>query len=568
MGFVGFVIVTFQSNDDEEEFRDCDIDKNQRKCIEYVLRVRPVSRFIPTQRSQYRIWRVVTSGMFEYMIFAFIVANTIILGAQYWNMRDAYMYVLDGFNIDFTLVFLFECLLKLVAFRLKNYFLDAWNVFDFVIVVGSILDIVISETPVLGDTAFKLNFFRLFRALRLVKLLSKGERIRTLLWTFMKSFQALPYVGLLIVLLFFIYAVIGMQVFGGIKINDESAISRFNNFQTFPQAALLLFRSSTGENWQEIMNDCLNRPDVVCENDPTQTCGNNFALVYFITFNMICSFLIINLFVAIIMDNFDYLTRDWSILGPHHLEEYVRIWSEYDPEATGRMKHIDIVNMLKRIEPPLGFGKCCPHREACKRLVSMNMMMNNDGTVDFHATLFALVRTSLSIKKPDVKASEKQNTRENRQLRRVITNIWNRTSDDMLNRIIKQKADDGITVGKFYATFLIQEYFRRFKKKRQEENRKKNADNAVALKAGLRTTQEQGPKIKRAISGDLQEEPSNAPSTVDSLAAPTSKEEKRRSWLGGLFSGSSRNINEAGSDTDQKKPLSEGGDTNTLQVRR
>jgi len=44
-------------------------------------------------------------------------------------------------------------------------------------------------------------------------------------------------------------------------------------------------------------------------------------------------FQIINLFVAVIMDNFDYLTRDWSILGPHHLEEFVRLWSEYDPEA-------------------------------------------------------------------------------------------------------------------------------------------------------------------------------------------------------------------------------------------
>lgn len=44
-------------------------------------------------------------------------------------------------------------------------------------------------------------------------------------------------------------------------------------------------------------------------------------------------FQIINLFVAVIMDNFDYLTRDWSILGPHHLDEFKRIWSEYDPEA-------------------------------------------------------------------------------------------------------------------------------------------------------------------------------------------------------------------------------------------
>lgn len=55
--------------------------------------------------------------------------------------------------------------------------------------------------------SFSVNFFRLFRVMRLVKLLGKKERIKTLLWTFIKSFQALPYVGLLIVMLFFVYAV-------------------------------------------------------------------------------------------------------------------------------------------------------------------------------------------------------------------------------------------------------------------------------------------------------------------------------------------------------------------------
>ena len=57
-----------------------------------------------------------------------------------------------------------------------------------------------------------INFFRLFRVMRLVKLLSKGEGIRTLLWTFIKSFQALPWVAILIALIFFIYGVVGMQV--------------------------------------------------------------------------------------------------------------------------------------------------------------------------------------------------------------------------------------------------------------------------------------------------------------------------------------------------------------------
>lgn len=97
-----------------------------------------------------------------------------------------------------------------------------------------------------GSNIISINFFRLFRVMRLVKLLSRGEGIRTLLWTFIKSFQALPYVALLIVMLFFIYAVIGMQVFGKIALDNETTIYRNNNFQTFPQAVLILFRSATG----------------------------------------------------------------------------------------------------------------------------------------------------------------------------------------------------------------------------------------------------------------------------------------------------------------------------------
>ena len=117
------------------------------------------------------------------------------------------------------------------------------------------------------------------------------------------------------------------------------------------------------------------------------------------------------------MDNFDYLTRDWSILGPHHLDEFVRLWSEYDPEAKwgavspclsppfsqrtprsillfhsvvcflssslwrasvvlrfrGRIKHLDVITLLRKISPPLGFGKLCPHRVACKVLNSLSV---------------------------------------------------------------------------------------------------------------------------------------------------------------------------------------------------
>lgn len=236
--------------------------------------------------------------------------------------------------------------------------------------------------------------------------------------------------------------------------------------------------------------------------DNASGCGSAAAFPYFISFYVLCSFLIINLFVAVIMDNFDYLTRDWSILGPHHLDEFIRLWSEYDPDAKGRIKHLDVVTLLRKISPPLGFGKLCPHRVACKRLVSMNMPLNSDGTVLFNATLFAVVRTSLKIK------TEGNIDDANTELRAVIKQIWKRTNPKLLDQVVPPPGvDDEVTVGKFYATFLIQDYFRRFKKRKEQEHKEGTGElnNTVTLQAGLRTLHEAGPELKRAISGNLDE---------------------------------------------------------------
>jgi voltage-dependent calcium channel L type alpha-1D len=80
--------------------------------------------------------------------------------------------------------------------------------------------------------------------------------------------------------------------------NEDSAIDRNNNFQTFPQAVLVLFRSATGEAWQKIMLACINDPAVKCDvlsdefkNNQT-SCGYDFAIPYFISFYVLCSFLV------------------------------------------------------------------------------------------------------------------------------------------------------------------------------------------------------------------------------------------------------------------------------------
>uniref|UniRef100_A0AAQ6IVR7 Voltage-dependent L-type calcium channel subunit alpha n=1 Tax=Anabas testudineus TaxID=64144 RepID=A0AAQ6IVR7_ANATE len=495
--FVGFVIITFREQG-EQEYKNCELDKNQRQCVEYALKAQPLKLYIPKNPVQYKFWSIINSTGFEYVMFILILLNTVTLAIQHYEQSKDFSYIMDILNMVFTGLFTVEMLLKLLF-----YTSTCWPLSQ------SLFSSCLCQSGE-DSSRVSITFFRLFRVMRLVKLLSKGEGIRTLLWTFIKSLQALPYVALLIAMIFFIYAVIGMQTFGKIAMQDYTQINRNNNFQTFPQAVLLLFRCATGEAWQEIMLASLPGkrcdPESDYESGEEFSCGSNFAIVYFISFFMLCAFLIINLFVAVIMDNFDYLTRDWSILGPHHLDEFKRIWSEYDPEAKGRIKHLDVVALLRRIQPPLGFGKLCPHRVACKRLVAMNMPLNSDGMVTFNATLFALVRTALKIK------TEGNPEQENEELRVIIKKIWKRMKPKLLDEVIPPHE---VTVGKFYATFLIQDYFRKFRKRKEKGALRGEPDStnpsAVQLcKAGLKTLQDLGPEMRLALNEDLEEDDEEA----------------------------------------------------------
>ncbi|KAL9886446.1 calcium voltage-gated channel subunit cacophony isoform 16-T16 [Glossina fuscipes fuscipes] len=457
--FVALIIITFQEQG-EAELQDGEIDKNQKSCIDFTIGARPLERYMPKNRNtfKYKVWRIVVSTPFEYFIMMLIVFNTLLLMMKYHNQGDMYEKSLKYINMGFTGMFSVETVLKIIGFGVKNFFKDPWNIFDLITVLGSIVDALWME---FGSSSINVGFLRLFRAARLIKLLRQGYTIRILLWTFVQSFKALPYVCLLIAMLFFIYAIIGMQVFGNIKLSTvENSITRHNNFQSFIQGVMLLFRCATGEAWPNIMLACLKgRP---CDEEAEkgdETCGSTLAYAYFVSFIFFCSFLMLNLFVAVIMDNFDYLTRDSSILGAHHLDEFVRIWAEYDPNATGKIHYTEMYDMLKNMDPPLGFGNKCPNRLAYKKLIRMNMPLDDEMRVQFTTTLFALIRENLSIK---MRSAEEMDQADS-ELRETITNIWPLQAKKMLDLLVPpndQLNKGKLTVGKIYAGFLIFESWR------------------------------------------------------------------------------------------------------------
>ncbi|XP_068695384.1 voltage-dependent calcium channel type A subunit alpha-1-like isoform X1 [Montipora foliosa] len=489
--FVALIILTFQE-EGEREIASCELDRNQRDCIQFALTAKPAQRYMPVDHKslQYKIWTLVMSKRFDAVIMVLIALNTGVLMSQRYGQPPSYKNILMGLNIGFTVLYMIEAGLKFFALRL-NYFRDYWNFFDFVVLLGGLCDVIVNIVfTILNEDGDYLGIdpamFRLFRAARLIKLLRRGYTIRILLWTFLQSFKALPYVTLLIMLLFFMYAVVGMQLFAKIKRNPETEINDDNNFTNLLEALQVLFRSATGENWNLIMLDC--GDGAKCENDDNRTCGSTFAAVlYFCSFIFLSMFLMLNLFVAVIMDNFEYLTRDESILGPHHLDEFVRVWSEFDPGASGRIHHSEIYKVMCSMSPPVGFGKKCPRIVGYKRLIKMNMPLNDDGTVSFSTTLFALIRTSLNIK---LRGNMNANDTE---LRKMIKRVWPKTSEKVLDKLIPKQSvlsSQQMTIGKIYCAKLIHENYKYLKRKgtpaerteREEERSRKYSKGGLFSK--------------------------------------------------------------------------------------
>ncbi|KAF0042147.1 hypothetical protein F2P81_005679 [Scophthalmus maximus] len=451
--FVALIIITFQEQGDKM-MEECSLEKNERACIDFAIGAKPLTRYMPQNRHtfQYRLWHFVVSPSFEYTVLTMIALNTIVLMMKYYSAPPAYEAVLKHLNTAFTVLFSVECVLKIMAFGFLNYFRDTWNIFDFITVLGSITEIVVDLQFV--DT-FNMSFLKLFRAARLIKLLRQGYTIRILLWTFVQSFKALPYVCLLIAMLFFIYAIIGMQ---------------------------------------EIMLSCLGGKQ--CERDPSLTsepeggCGSEFAYFYFVSFIFFSSFLMLNLFVAVIMDNFEYLTRDSSILGPHHLDEFVRIWGEYDRAACGRIHYKEMYKVVRTISPPLGFGKNCPHRVACKRLVLMNMPVDDDMSVHFTSTLMALIRTALEVK--IARGGEDRNQMD-LDLQKEISIIWPHLSQKTLDLLVPIHKASDMTIGKIYAAMMIMDYYKQSKAKKLRQQLEEQVPDVVEYNQVIQQQARQDP---------------------------------------------------------------------------
>uniref|UniRef100_A0A8C2YCE9 Calcium voltage-gated channel subunit alpha1 I n=1 Tax=Coturnix japonica TaxID=93934 RepID=A0A8C2YCE9_COTJA len=260
------------------------------------------------------IHSVCTSHYLDIFITFIICLNVVTMSLEHYNQPVSLETALKYCNYLFTTVFVLEAVLKLVAFGLRRFFKDRWNQLDLAIVLLSVMGITLEEIEINAALPINPTIIRIMRVLRIarvLKLLKMATGMRALLDTVVQALPQVGNLGLLFMLLFFIYAALGVELFGKLVCNDENpceGMSRHATFENFGMAFLTLFRVSTGDNWNGIMKDTLRD----CSHDD-RSCLSNLQFIsplYFVTFVLTAQFVLVNVVVAVLMKHLEESNKE------------------------------------------------------------------------------------------------------------------------------------------------------------------------------------------------------------------------------------------------------------------
>ncbi|KAB1264316.1 Sodium channel protein type 11 subunit alpha [Camelus dromedarius] len=359
--FIGVIIDNFNQQQKKISGQDIFMTEEQKKYYNAMKKLgskkpqRPIPR--PLNKCQGLVFDLVTSQVFDIIIIILILLNMISMMAESYGQPDHKKLILEHLNLAFVVIFTIECLIKIFALR-QYYFANGWNLFDCVIVILSIVSTMISALENQEHIPFPPTLFRIIRLARIgriLRLVRAARGIRTLLFALMMSLPSLFNIGLLLFLVMFIYAIFGMNCF--YKVKPASGIDDIFNFQTFVGSMLCLFQITTSAGWDALLNPMLQSEDLC--NPKSENCHlSTIAIAYFVSYIIISFLIVVNMYIAVILENFNTATEESEDpLGEDDFEMFYEVWEKFDPEATQFIRYSSLSDFADALPEPLRVAK-------------------------------------------------------------------------------------------------------------------------------------------------------------------------------------------------------------------
>ncbi|XP_032899668.1 sodium channel protein type 4 subunit alpha-like isoform X2 [Amblyraja radiata] len=399
--FIGVIIDNFNQQKKKLGGQDIFMTEEQKKYYNAMKKLgskkpqKPIPR--PLNRFQGVIFDLVTKQAFDIIIMILICLNMVTMMVETDNMDTNKERILFIINTTFIVLFTTECTLKIIALR-QYFFTVGWNIFDFVVVILSIIGIVLAdliEKYFVSPTLFRV--IRLARIGRILRLIRGAKGIRTLLFALMMSMPALFNIGLLLFLVMFIYAIFGMANFAYVK--KEDGIDDMFNFETFGNSMICLFQITTSAGWDGLLSPILNTESPDCdpklENQGTNfkgNCGNQaVGIVFFVSYIIISFLIVVNMYIAIILENFSVATEESSEpLSEDDFEMFYEVWEKFDSEATQFIEYSALPDFADALKEPLRVAK--PNK---LKLIAMDLPMVSGDRIHCLDILFAFTKRVL-----------------------------------------------------------------------------------------------------------------------------------------------------------------------------
>ena len=289
------------------------------------------------------------------------------MSIKYARMSDTYESVLEYFNYGFAIIFNFEAIVKIIGYG-RSYFYYSWNKFDVSIVIGTDIGLLMNIINTGINISTVATVVRAFRIMRIFRLVKSSQNMRIILDTIAHIMPQVTNIMSLVFLLLFIYAVLGLNLFATVMYQDY--YNERANFRSFFESILLLLRCLTGENWNLIMKeltlsgnyngvDCIdNQTYDEMQEDGVLGCGNSIAYIYFVTYMILLSMVIMNLSVAAVIEGLAEASKEnMGIVNGDQIDFLIEKWKDYDTNASGLISYQDFLFLLYEVPPPLGLGK-------------------------------------------------------------------------------------------------------------------------------------------------------------------------------------------------------------------
>ena len=264
-------------------------------------------------------------------------------------------------NIAFVGVFTVEAVVKIIGLGFRGYFIMRWNQYDFFLVVVALIGLVtetILRSNNLDFVKSIATFLRVFRIARAGRLVSMFDSLQHLFRTFVMSIPQLGNVLGIILLLIFIYTVFGMHVFA--NVSRGPFLDDHANFDSFGASLETMFRAATGESYNGIMHDLMVQPPYCSPGNVTHpldgNCGSPMiAPIFFTSFILVVQFVLLNLLIAIILDQFSENT--WiskQDADPRVFKAFKQEWARVDVDRDMAIPSGRVAEVILTTPWPLG----------------------------------------------------------------------------------------------------------------------------------------------------------------------------------------------------------------------